>query len=97
VLVYHPTEAEIYARLINVPRGRDVAIHVAATEAEAAVHIAQVEVIYASEPAAGAVRQGQAVALAAGHGRGGGLGTGLARPAAPRRRHARARGVRARG
>jgi glyoxylate/hydroxypyruvate reductase A len=47
VLVYHPTEAEIYARLINVPRGRDVQIHVAATEAEAALHIAQVEVVYA--------------------------------------------------
>jgi len=47
VLVYHPTEAEIYARLINVPRARDVTIHVAGTEAEAAVHIAQVEVIYA--------------------------------------------------
>lgn len=47
VLVYHPTEAEFYARLINVPRGREVEIHVAATEAEAAVHIAQVDVIYA--------------------------------------------------
>jgi len=47
VLVYHPDEVEAYARLINVPRGRDVQIHVAATEAEAAVHIAQVEAIYA--------------------------------------------------
>jgi glyoxylate/hydroxypyruvate reductase A len=47
VLVYHPDEAEKYARLINVPRGRDVEIHVASTEADAAVHIAQVEVIYA--------------------------------------------------
>ena len=43
VLVYHPDEVEAYARLINIPRGRDVEIHVAATEAEAAVHIAQVE------------------------------------------------------
>jgi len=47
VLVYHPDEADVYARLINVPRGRDVAIHVATTEAEAAAHIADVEVIYA--------------------------------------------------
>ena len=47
ILVYHPDEADDYARLINVPRGRDVAIHVAATEADAAAHIADVEVIYA--------------------------------------------------
>jgi len=36
VLVYHPDEAETYARLIKVPRGRDVALHVATTEADAA-------------------------------------------------------------
>ena len=47
ILVYHPDEADAYARLINVPRGRDVAIHVAATEADAAAHIGEVEVIYA--------------------------------------------------
>ena len=47
ILVYHPDEADTYARLINVPRGRDVVIHVAATEADAAAHIADVEVIYA--------------------------------------------------
>jgi phosphoglycerate dehydrogenase-like enzyme len=47
VLVYHSSEAEQYARLINVPRGRDVAIHVASTEEQAALPVAQVEVIYA--------------------------------------------------
>ena len=47
VLVYHPDDAEAYARYVNVPRGRDVAVHVASTEADAALHIAQVEVIYA--------------------------------------------------
>src|SRR5205823_3456550 len=47
ILVYHPDEVDAYARLINVPRGRDVAIHVAATEADAAAHIGEVEVIYA--------------------------------------------------
>jgi phosphoglycerate dehydrogenase-like enzyme len=47
ILVYHPDEVEAYARLINVPRGREVALHVAATEADAAAHIADVEVIYA--------------------------------------------------
>ena len=47
ILVYHPDEVDVYARLINVPRGRDVAIHVAATEADAAAHIGDVEVIYA--------------------------------------------------
>ena len=31
ILVYHPDEVDAYARLINVPRGRDVAIHVAAS------------------------------------------------------------------
>ena len=47
VLVYHPDDAEAYARYVNLPRGRDVAVHVASTEADAALHIAQVEVIYA--------------------------------------------------
>jgi glyoxylate/hydroxypyruvate reductase len=47
VLVYHPDDAETYARSINVPRGREVDIHVASTEADAALHITQVEAIYA--------------------------------------------------
>ena len=47
VLVYHPDEAEVYARLINVPRGREVVIHAASTEADAAAHIGDVEIIYA--------------------------------------------------
>ena len=47
VLVYHPDGAEPYARFVNVPRGTDAVVHVASTEAEAAVHIAQVDAIYA--------------------------------------------------
>jgi glyoxylate/hydroxypyruvate reductase A len=46
-LVYHPDEAEAYARLIRVPRGRDVTLHVAATETAAAAHIDEADVIYA--------------------------------------------------
>jgi glyoxylate/hydroxypyruvate reductase len=47
VLVYHPDEAEAYARLIRVPRGAAVSVRVGATEAEAAAHIAEAEVLYA--------------------------------------------------
>ena len=47
VLVYHPDGAEPYARFVNVPRGSDVAVHVASTEAEAAMHIARVDAVYA--------------------------------------------------
>jgi glyoxylate/hydroxypyruvate reductase A len=49
VLVYHPDEAEAkaYARLIRVPRGRAVSIHVGATEAEAAAVIAEADAVYA--------------------------------------------------
>jgi glyoxylate/hydroxypyruvate reductase len=47
ILVYHPDEAEAYARLIRVPRGAAVTVHVGATEAEAAAHIAKVDVLYA--------------------------------------------------
>jgi phosphoglycerate dehydrogenase-like enzyme len=47
LLVYHPAEADVYARLVRVPRGRDVTVHVAATQAAAATHIAEVDVIYA--------------------------------------------------
>ena len=46
VLIYHPDEAEAYARLVKAPRG---AIHldVCATPEEAAVHIARAEILYA--------------------------------------------------
>ena len=47
VLVYHPAEAETYARLISVPRGSDVTVQVAASEEEAATHIGDAEVLYA--------------------------------------------------
>jgi glyoxylate/hydroxypyruvate reductase A len=47
VLVYHPDEAAAYARLIRVPPGREVAVHVCATEAEAAAVIADVPAVYA--------------------------------------------------
>ncbi|HET7343405.1 MAG TPA: D-2-hydroxyacid dehydrogenase [Methylomirabilota bacterium] len=47
VLVYHPDEAEAYARLIGVPRGSEATIQVCATEAEAAAHIGEAEVVYA--------------------------------------------------
>jgi phosphoglycerate dehydrogenase-like enzyme len=47
VLVYHPDEADTYARLIRVPAGRDVAIHVCATESQAAAVIGTTQVAYA--------------------------------------------------
>jgi glyoxylate/hydroxypyruvate reductase A len=47
VLVYHPDEAEAYARPIRVPGGHDVTIHVCATEAEAAAVIGKIHVAYA--------------------------------------------------
>ena len=47
VLVYHPDEADAYARLIRVPTGRDVAIHVCTTEPEAAAVIGRARVAYA--------------------------------------------------
>jgi glyoxylate/hydroxypyruvate reductase A len=47
VLVFHPDEAEAYARLIRVPAGHDVTLHVCATEAEAAAVIGKVHVAYA--------------------------------------------------
>jgi glyoxylate/hydroxypyruvate reductase A len=46
VLVYHPDEAEAYARLISVPRGAALTIEVCSTEAEAAAHIAEAAVVY---------------------------------------------------
>jgi phosphoglycerate dehydrogenase-like enzyme len=47
VLVYHPDEAEAYARLIRVPGGHDVTIHVCATEAEAGAVIRKIHIAYA--------------------------------------------------
>jgi glyoxylate/hydroxypyruvate reductase len=47
VLVYHPDEAEAYARLVRVPADHDVKIHACATEAEAATVIGEVTVAYA--------------------------------------------------
>src|SRR5439155_892110 len=46
VLVYDSTEARRYAELVRAPRGR-VVVHAASTPAEAAVHVADAEVIYA--------------------------------------------------
>jgi phosphoglycerate dehydrogenase-like enzyme len=45
VLVYHPYEAEAYARLVRAPRG--MTIHTCATEAEAAPVLAEAEVAFA--------------------------------------------------
>ena len=47
VLVYNPDGAELYARLIRVPTGHDVTLHVCATEAEAAAVIGKVRAAYA--------------------------------------------------
>jgi glyoxylate/hydroxypyruvate reductase len=47
VLVYHPDEAEIYARLVRVPRGHPVDIHACATPAAAAAVAAEADVVYA--------------------------------------------------
>ncbi|MBI2206883.1 MAG: D-2-hydroxyacid dehydrogenase [Candidatus Rokubacteria bacterium] len=46
VLVYHPDEAEDYARLVRVPRSR-VAVHVASKPEDAAAVIREVDVLYA--------------------------------------------------
>ena len=46
VLVYSPDEADAYARTIRPPRGRSVAIHRAASEAEAAAVIGEVDIVY---------------------------------------------------
>jgi phosphoglycerate dehydrogenase-like enzyme len=47
LLVYHPDEAEAYARLIRRPPGRDVIVHVCTTEADAATVIGTAQVAYA--------------------------------------------------
>jgi glyoxylate/hydroxypyruvate reductase A len=52
VLVYHPDEAEAYARLIRVPSDRHVDLHVCATETEAAAVIGDVQIAYAWKPPA---------------------------------------------
>ena len=46
VLVYNPDEAAAYAKTIRPPRGRSVTIHTAATEAEAAAVVGEVDVVY---------------------------------------------------
>ena len=47
VLVYHPAEAEAYARLVRPPRGRAVDVHACASEAAAAPVIGDTDVVYA--------------------------------------------------
>ena len=47
VLVYHPDEAEDYARLIRIPAGHEVTLRVCATEAASASVIGEAEVAYA--------------------------------------------------
>jgi glyoxylate/hydroxypyruvate reductase A len=47
LLVYHPDEAQTYAQLIRIPPGREVTVHVCATEADAAAVIGEVQVAYA--------------------------------------------------
>jgi glyoxylate/hydroxypyruvate reductase A len=47
VLVYHPDEAEAYARLIRLPAGHAVTLRVCATESEAASVIGEADVAYA--------------------------------------------------
>ena len=45
VLVYHPDEAQTYARLIRAPRGR-VRVRTAATPTEALAHVEEMDVLY---------------------------------------------------
>jgi glyoxylate/hydroxypyruvate reductase A len=47
VLVYHPDEADDYARRIRVPTGHEVTVRVCATEADAASAIGEADVAYA--------------------------------------------------
>jgi glyoxylate/hydroxypyruvate reductase A len=46
VLVYNPDEAPAYARTIRPPRGRSLVIHMAATEAEAAPVMGEIDIVY---------------------------------------------------
>src|SRR5262249_6190106 len=45
ILVYHPEEAQTYARLVRAPRGR-ARVRVASTPAEAAPYMEEMEVLY---------------------------------------------------
>ncbi len=45
VLVYHPDEAQTYARLVRAPRGR-VRVRMASTPAEAMPYVGEMEVLY---------------------------------------------------
>lgn len=45
VLVYHPDEAQAYARLVRAPRGR-IRLRVASTPAEALPYVEEMEVLY---------------------------------------------------
>ncbi len=47
VLVYHPAEAQAYARLVRAPRGR-ARIRVAATPVEALPHVEEMDVLFAT-------------------------------------------------
>jgi glyoxylate/hydroxypyruvate reductase A len=47
VLVYHPDEAEAYARRIRLPRARAASLRVCTTEAAAAAVIAEADALYA--------------------------------------------------
>jgi glyoxylate/hydroxypyruvate reductase A len=47
VLVYHPDEAEVYARLVRIPAGHEVAVRACTTEAEADAVIGEADVAYA--------------------------------------------------
>jgi phosphoglycerate dehydrogenase-like enzyme len=46
ILVYNPDEAPAYAKTIRAPRGRSVTIHPAASEAEAAAVIGEIDIVY---------------------------------------------------
>ena len=46
ILVYHPDEADAYARMIRLPR-RSLALAVCGTPAAAAPHVAEAEILYA--------------------------------------------------
>ena len=74
VLVYNPDEAAAYAKTIRPPRGRSVTIHTAATEAEAAAVIGEVDIVYGWKFPASLYARAPAAGVAAGHGRRGRLG-----------------------
>jgi glyoxylate/hydroxypyruvate reductase A len=47
VLVYHPDEADVYARLVRAPRGRPIDLHACGSPEAARAVVDQAEVIYA--------------------------------------------------